>query len=160
MDQAGQPHAVEMAAHWHSVSSPPSWPGLSSLLHANRLQGQVAHLTEQLLAADQAKQTAQAEATAQPAQLAASESHDEALQARIDELEELLHAPWHQALLAYARKHGLLLKCWVVVAAVMGAVFGLMGWLTDKETVLFAVAVLSIVQSINNTAMLAEQLLS
>lgn len=106
MDQAGQPHAVEWRRSWQSVSSPPSWPGLSSLLHANRLQGQVAHLTEQLLAADQAKQTAQAEAAAQPAQLAASESHDEALQARIDELEELLHAPWHQALLAYARKHG------------------------------------------------------
>lgn len=46
------------------------------------------------------------------------------------------------------------------MAAVMGAVFGLIGGLTDKETVLFAVAVLSIVQSINNTAMLAEQLLS
>ncbi|KAL4854542.1 hypothetical protein ACK3TF_004712 [Chlorella vulgaris] len=50
--------------------------------------------------------------------------------------------------------------CWVVVAAVMGVVFGLIGWLKDKETVLFAVAVLSIVQSINNTAMLAAQLLS
>ncbi|KAI3434933.1 hypothetical protein D9Q98_002987 [Chlorella vulgaris] len=135
-------------------------PELQALLHANRLQGQVAHLTEQLLAADQAKKTVQAEAAARAAQLKDAANWNEALQAQVDVLQERLDASWHSKLLAYARKHGLLLKCWVVVAAVLGAVLGLMGWLTDKETVLFAVAVLSLVQSINNTAMLAEQLLS
>ncbi|KAL4854543.1 hypothetical protein ACK3TF_004713 [Chlorella vulgaris] len=141
MDQAGQPHAVEMAAAAQTTQVVAT---VEAVLAVHAVQ---AHLHEHGgLTAENANLKAE---------LAEVKAENTNLQARIDELEELQHAPWHQALLAYARKHGLLLKCWVVVAAVMGGVLGLVGWLRDYDGMLFAVAVLSIVQSINSTTMLA-----
>jgi cell division protein FtsB len=92
MDQAAQPHAVEMAA---AVQTAQVVATVEAVLAVPAVQ---AHLHEHGgLTAENANLKAE---------LAEVKAENATLQARIDELEELQHAPWQQALLAYARKRG------------------------------------------------------